>query len=445
MKKLLILTTLIFALSAVQGQIINPKDKVKTKTTNKTNQKIDEGIDAGIDAIEDGINSIFKKKEKKEKTKTKTETKTQNGNSKSKSNGDDTDFSQYKGSTFVPGKDVRYFDNFSNARLGEGAGNWWTISEEGKIGPSIVSMNGSNDQWLRTMEDGYYYPNDLGALPEDVTVEFDAYADEDMLNETHMGFVFQFFGNKNRKELINDYGIFSFFTSTEPTVQIDIHPHPGNRGTTMITISKKDNSTDSQFFDLMANPIAGVWKLNEVNHIAIARKGKALQVFVNGKEYFNQSNVFVSGVTYYPLFRSHQWYGNAGMYITNFRVGANAPNAVKDFGSEGKFVTSAIYFDTASSRIKPESWATLNNAAQAIKGTSGTIKIIGHTDSDCADEANLILSQQRAASVKNALVNEFGIDASRLVTDGMGEAQPVADNKTAIGKAQNRRVEFIKQ
>ncbi|MDD3772274.1 MAG: OmpA family protein, partial [Weeksellaceae bacterium] len=189
----------------------------------------------------------------------------------------------------------------------------------------------------------------------------------------------------------------------------------------------------------------GVWKLDEVNHIAIARKGKALQVFVNGREYFNQNNVFVSGVTYYPLFRAYQWYENAGMYITNLRVGANAPNAVKDFGVEGKFVTNAIYFDTASSKIKAESWATLNNAAQAIKGTDGIIKIVGHTDSDGADDANLILSQKRAASVKNALVNEFGIDASRLITDGMGESQPITDNKTAVGKAQNRRVEFIKQ
>ncbi|MDD3771437.1 MAG: hypothetical protein PHC38_02130, partial [Weeksellaceae bacterium] len=238
--------TIIFGLYIAQGQIINPKDKIKDKTTNKTNQKIDEGIDAGINAIEDGIGSIFKKKDKKEKKEKKSNTKSSTGNSKNNSNSDDTDFSEYKGSTFIPGKDVLYFDNFSTANLNDGPGNWWTISEDGKIGPSIVTLGGSSDNWLRFMEDGYYYPNDMDALPEDVTVEFDAYADESMLNETHMGFVFQFFGNKNRKELINDWGIFSFFTNHEPTVQIDIHPHPNNnKGTAFLTISKKDNSTDS--------------------------------------------------------------------------------------------------------------------------------------------------------------------------------------------------------
>lgn len=441
--------TVIFASYAVQAQIINPKDKIKNKTTTKTNQKIDEGIDAGIGAIEDGIGSIFKKKDKKEKTKNQktSNTKTPNGNSNSSSDGDDTDFSEYEGSAFVPGKDVLYFDNFSNSNLNDGPGNWWTITSDEKLGPSIVTLSGSSDKWLRTMEEGYYLPNDLGALPTDVTVEFDAYADNDELSENFRGFEFQFFGDINRKQLITETGVFSFMVDDHPKVIVDVHPHPkkngGGIGVTNFAIEKRDPQGNRT--GLADDPIGEVWKVGEVNHIAIARKGNGLQVFVNGKEYFNQSNVFDSGITYYPLFRSHQWYEYTGMYITNFRVGTNTPNATNDLQKDGMFVTSAIYFDTASSRIKPESWATLNNAAQAIKSTSGTIMITGHTDSDGSDETNLILSQKRAASVKNVLVNDFGIDASRLLTDGKGEAQPVADNSTAAGKAKNRRVEFVKQ
>jgi outer membrane protein OmpA-like peptidoglycan-associated protein len=69
---------------------------------------------------------------------------------------------------------------------------------------------------------------------------------------------------------------------------------------------------------------------------------------------------------------------------------------------------------------------------------------VGHTDTDGDDAKNLDLSSRRAASVRIALTTEFGIESSRLETDGKGEMQPVADNKTPEGKAQNRRVEFIK-
>ena len=61
-----------------------------------------------------------------------------------------------------------------------------------------------------------------------------------------------------------------------------------------------------------------------------------------------------------------------------------------------------------------------------------------------ADAANLDLSKRRGASVKNELVKSFNVKGNRLVTDGMGESQPVAPNDTPANKALNRRVEFIK-
>jgi len=72
------------------------------------------------------------------------------------------------------------------------------------------------------------------------------------------------------------------------------------------------------------------------------------------------------------------------------------------------------------------------------------INIVGHTDSDGADDANLDLSKRRSASVKNELVKTFGIDAARIETDGKGESVPVASNNSPANKALNRRVEFIK-
>lgn len=72
------------------------------------------------------------------------------------------------------------------------------------------------------------------------------------------------------------------------------------------------------------------------------------------------------------------------------------------------------------------------------------VKIIGHTDSDGNDASNLELSKRRSAAVKDALVKEFGIDEKRMETDGKGEAEPIDKNETLAGKANNRRVEFIK-
>ena len=72
------------------------------------------------------------------------------------------------------------------------------------------------------------------------------------------------------------------------------------------------------------------------------------------------------------------------------------------------------------------------------------LKIVGHTDADGSDEANMKLSKDRAEAVKKALIDIYNISAERLQTDGKGESIPVGDNKTTDGKAQNRRVEFIK-
>ena len=73
------------------------------------------------------------------------------------------------------------------------------------------------------------------------------------------------------------------------------------------------------------------------------------------------------------------------------------------------------------------------------------VQIVGHTDSDGEAPANLDLSKRRAASVKTALAGEFKIDAARMDTDGKGENEPADKANTPAGKANNRRVEFIKK
>ena len=129
----------------------------------------------------------------------------------------------------------------------------------------------------------------------------------------------------------------------------------------------------------------------------------------------------------------------------NLKLAVGAPDTRNKLITEGKFVTTGILFDVNSDKIKPASFGVLKEIAGVLKeNESVKIKIVGHTDSDGDDQANMELSKKRAASVKVALANEFGISESRIVTDGMGEKQPVNDNNSSEAKANNRRVEFIK-
>lgn len=101
-----------------------------------------------------------------------------------------------------------------------------------------------------------------------------------------------------------------------------------------------------------------------------------------------------------------------------------------------------VTFATDSASISSHFYATLNNLAQSFKQyDQNTIEIIGHTDSTGAYQHNMTLSQRRAQSVADYLRNQ-GVNGMRMSVQGVGPNQPVADNSTAQGRQQNRRVEI---
>lgn len=102
-----------------------------------------------------------------------------------------------------------------------------------------------------------------------------------------------------------------------------------------------------------------------------------------------------------------------------------------------------VLFDTGKARLKPGAYATLDRLAKALKEVpTRTVMIEGHTDSMGSDDYNLQLSEQRALSVQAALMQR-GVSGSQISTAGKGESLPVADNDSAAGRQQNRRVELI--
>ena len=99
------------------------------------------------------------------------------------------------------------------------------------------------------------------------------------------------------------------------------------------------------------------------------------------------------------------------------------------------------FFDSDKAVLKPESQAKLTDLVEKTKAVNLEVVIaVGHTDAVGTDGYNQKLSIRRADAVKNFLVSK-GIEKNRIYTEGKGEKQPVADNKTSEGRAKNRRVE----
>jgi OOP family OmpA-OmpF porin len=119
-----------------------------------------------------------------------------------------------------------------------------------------------------------------------------------------------------------------------------------------------------------------------------------------------------------------------------------APKPMPKPSAEKVTMAADAHFDFDKSALKPEGKARLDDLVGKLKAVNLEVVIaIGHTDSIGSNAYNQKLSVRRASAVKAYLVSK-GIDANRIYTEGKGETQPVADNKTKEGRAKNRRVEI---
>lgn len=136
--------------------------------------------------------------------------------------------------------------------------------------------------------------------------------------------------------------------------------------------------------------------------------------------------------------------GPLPMSMGPFRIAESAPDVSKTLFATGRYVTHGILFDVNSDAIRRESAPVLQQVADALTSQpSLKLRIEGHTDSSGNPAANLDLSARRAESVRKELV-KLGIAADRLTTQGFGDTRPAASNETPQGRAENRRVEFVK-
>ena len=182
-------------------------------------------------------------------------------------------------------------------------------------------------------------------------------------------------------------------------------------------------------------------------HVSVWRQKQRVRVYINQEKVWDAPRGLLPTVKLNSIFFYLPEVDGANTYyLANLRVAAGAPDTRNKILTEGKWVSHGILFDVNSDRLKGESYGSLKEIATVLTENADLkVQIVGHTDSDGDDKSNLDLSRRRAAAVKIALSTQFAIDAARMDTDGKGESEPVDKNDSPSGKANNRRVEFIRK
>lgn len=414
-----------------QAQLLNPKEILRNKSQQRTNQGMERGADKGLDKLEEGIGNIFKKKDNSSKGSNETPKEEKSNDvqaQESKTTAPQVEkntLKSYSKFDFVPGEQVIGFEDFSQDEVGDFPDKWNTNSSG-----EVVKFDGMEGKWLQLDRRGVFFPEFIQALPENVTIEFDM-ATDDQMSEMQSGLKIILVDAKDRN--LN----FDQHFSRSASVKFDIHPTNTTGYTDIKVIDVSGNTVVEN-----ENKLSG-WKYGEVNRISVSKQKSRIRVYVNDVKIWDLPKAIDVNVNYALLFATYMFDG--AIFISNLRVAKGQPDTRNKLITEGKWVTRGITFDVNSDKIKQESYGTLKEIATVLnENPTLNVNIVGHTDSDGSEESNLVLSQKRAAAVKNALVNEFGVSGNRLQTDGKGESEPTDNNNTPLGKANNRRVEFIK-
>lgn len=402
MKKLFFFLLVSFILSiGTKAQLLKKlSDKVKDKTEQKADQKVDQAIDKTLDKTDDAT---------KKKSSDKKDGQEKDAQQEENNKAAQPPLKVYANYDFVSGDNVLFEDHYADDQDGEFPTHW-----DLEKGQAVLNKIGGMSALMIT--DGNYAivtprMKTQSYLTDPFTVECDYY-----LNNG------------------GGYGVNIFFEGKDDK---ETHIHYDEHGNVNSSGFTRDFSADYPDKVARDDDYYKKW-----HHIAIIYKNKQI------KCYLDQYRVLVMpNVDFVPLSIKVGGIGSQDnpIIFTNFKIasGGNMNMIGKKF-TESKIVTHGINFDVDKATIKAESMGTLNMIVQVMKDNPDIkFEIDGHTDNTGNAQHNLTLSQQRADAVKDQLV-KMGIDESRLTTKGFGDTKPVSDNTTLEGKANNRRVEFVK-
>lgn len=424
----------------LQSQLIKDLQKrAEWKLKQKANQKVDDAIDKTVDGKPKKKDTSAKENDKAKK---KPSDSSASGSVESGINGDSKSsatksFKSYSRFDFVPGEKLVVYEDFSKDAIGDFPMHWNT-----NAGGEVVSVEGSDARWLKLPKEGIFHPEFIKDLPENFTLEFDLmctdpfsyYSTALMVNMVQL----------NNPAEFENWG--RFIRSDNKGARFSIHPTSAGNGSGRLEFFWIENRKESMKNEVDVSQFHA--KTDNIAHIAIWRQNQRMRIYVDEEKVFDLPKAIPPSTKLNALLFSLGGYHNKEDHylVSGIRLGVGAPDTRHKLINEGKYSTTGILFDVNADKIKPESYGTLKDLAAVLKENGGVkVTVIGHTDSDGDAGRNMELSKKRAAAVKAILVTEFGIDASRIETDGKGASQPVGDNTKTEGKAQNRRVEFVKQ
>jgi outer membrane protein OmpA-like peptidoglycan-associated protein len=406
---------IVFSVNLFAQFDLDIKKKIEKKVNKELNDATDDAIDETTETIKKGGESENENTSSPEVKNTPNKTVSTETINPEKSEENLEELKMWSKYDFVPGERVLFEDDLSGEESGEFPSRWDLLSGSAEVaslgGENVIHLTHNNSVILPLMDKKDF-------LPEIFTIEFDVFFEEDGSYRSDIYKIRFFEGTANSKKI-----------DGKKISSIDVKWNE-------VKMGKFGGKTE--FFKEEKKTWKPKWK-----HIAISFNQRSLKLYMNEERMLNIPNLGFKPKMFSIGGHFDDRYIKMSS-IKNIRVNEGSKKLYDRIMEEGKFVTRGILFDVNKSTIRGESMGTINEILELMnENPSLKFRIEGHTDSDGEESYNQKLSEDRAASVKSMLVR-LGIDSSRLESQGWGESKPVSENSTPEGKANNRRVEFIK-
>lgn len=392
------------------------KEVTEETLKRKTAEKAEKETDKAFDSIFNNKGRLFKKKKSKKKNKKGTSKK----DSISSQEDNTTSFTIYQKFDFVPGENVLLQDNFLVDNLGDFPSKWNTNGSG-----EIVEIH--NKKWLMLINKSIYIPMISNSFSKNYTIEFDLITkglDKHTSSQAKLELWLQ--ENNSFKKSPNECKVeipLAQYTSAGFVIEKRVN----NERIIRNTIGKDVRST-----------------LLKKTHISISINQQRFRMWMDENKIIDIPQFIPDRITSFKIHPRALRDGLDQLFITNFKIADGTQDLRSKLLNEGEFSTTGILFNSGSATIQPTSYGIIKKIANVINQSNFKIKIIGHTDADGDNTQNMKLSKERAETVKRLLVSQFEVHPSSLTTEGKGEEEPIDSNATEEGKANNRRVAFIK-
>lgn len=403
----------LLSFSFSQAQLL---DKLKKKAEKAAERTVEKRVEKETEKkTDEALDEVFEEKSTKKEKKSSKKKSNEESSTSNSSNEIVT------GSSFFPNGQILFSDNFKQDAYGDFPLNWNTNS-----GGEIIKVNG--EKAFKLNPNGTYIAK-TSKLPENYAFEFDLVTenlDYKGLSGSQFGLIFSNEQTLNKPKNGGKFG-FSLWKGSNICNQINVQNWGKTNG-------KIDNNI----------PFKMQEKFNTITHFTIVVNKTRLRVYIDNEKAIDLpsflSNNFGNYIQFY--LKGTDPKEKHIVAISNVKITEEGED-IRSMLLKGGFSTTKILFDSGSDKLKKESYEFLDKMAKVLQDdTSIRLNIIGHTDSDGDAVKNMTLSKSRAAAVMNYFIDSKGLNKSRFMYQGRGENEPVANNTSTEGKAQNRRVEF---